>query len=701
MSIKSLTREIEIGGKTIKFEFNKFAKQAHGSVMVSCGDTQVLVTVCASDEAKEGQDFFPLTVDYFERFYAAGRIPGGFFKRETKPTDREVLTARTIDRPLRPCFPEGFLNETQVICTVMSYDPQHQPAPLACMGASFALMISDIPFNGPVVALRVGLKDGQYIIDPLINEKTDLDLTIAAKPGAVLMVEAGANFLSEEQMLDAITFAHKTMEPIFELQLEIQRAIGKEKRQVPVNQLFESLMAPVKATVHDDVVKAFQIRTKQERRKALSEATKKALATLNPEGDVPKTRAIKKICEEVQYDVVRHEILKSHSRIDGRGLEDVRAISCEVNVLKRPHGSALFQRGETQALATITLGAGDDEQRLDTIATPGVMKTFMLHYNFPPFSVGECKPMRGPGRREIGHGALAERAISQVLPDSSKFGYTIRLVSEVLESNGSSSMATVCAGTMALLNAGVPITEPVAGIAMGLIKEGNDYAILSDILGDEDHLGDMDFKVCGTARGITALQMDIKIGGLTREIMGKALDQANRGRMHILGKMIATINQPGELSEHAPRIFKIKIKPDKVRELIGPGGKVIKKIVAQTGVKIDIDDDGMVNIVSPDVTSAEAAKQMIRTITAEPEIGAIYLGTVKKIMDFGAFIEIKPGSEGLCHISQLATTRVERVEDILKEGEEVLVKILEIDRQGKIKLSRKDALGKKPNATAT
>lgn len=694
----SLVREIEIANKKITFEFNKFAKQANGSVMVSCGDTQVLVTVCATEEAKEGQDFFPLTVDYFERFYAAGRIPGGFFKRETKPTEREVLTARVIDRPLRPCFPEGFLNEVQVICTVMSYDPKHHPAPLACMGASFALMISNIPFNGPVAALRIGMKDGQYVIDPSPEECADLELNIAAKPGAVLMVEAGANFLTEAQMLDAINFAHQTMEPIFKLQQEVQKEIGLEKRSVPVNELFETLMAPTRELIESDVAAAFKIRTKQERRKALSDATKKAITSLNPDGDDRKTRAIKKICEEVQYSVVRASILKTNSRIDGRGLEDIRPISCEIGVLKRPHGSSLFQRGETQALATVTLGAGDDEQRLDTIATPDAMKSFMLHYNFPPYSVGEVKPLRAPGRREVGHGALAERALQQVIPEKGKFGYTIRLVSEVLESNGSSSMATVCAGTMALLNAGVPITEPVAGIAMGLIKEGEDFAILSDILGDEDHLGDMDFKVCGGKRGITALQMDIKIGGLSREILANALDQANRGRMHILGKMTGTIEQPGELSEYAPRIFQIKIKPDKVRELIGPGGKVIKKIVAQTGVKIDIEDDGMVNIVSPDVTSAEAAKQMIRTITAEPEIGAIYLGTVKKIMDFGAFIEIKPGSEGLCHISQLANNRVEKVEDVLKEGEEVLVKILEIDRQGKIKLSRKEALGKKPTA---
>jgi polyribonucleotide nucleotidyltransferase len=694
----AITREISIAGKQIKIEVQKFAKQANGSCMISCGDTQVLVTACAAEKAKEGQDFFPLSVDYFERFYAAGRIPGGFFKRETRPSEREVLTSRVIDRPLRPCFPENFMVDTQIICTVMSYDPKHHPAPLACLGASIALMISDIPFAGPVVALRVGMKDGEYIIDPAPEQTLELDLNIAAKPGAVLMVEAGANFLSEKQMIDAITHAHKLMEPLFDLQLELQREIGKPKRDVAGPSWEESFANEIRNTARPLVKEAFAIREKLARRKAVSEASAKVQAALNPDGDSGRGKTISKVIEEVQYTTMREMILNSKSRIDGRGLTDIRPISCEIGTLKRPHGSALFQRGETQALASVTLGAGDDEQRLDTIATPDAFKSFMLHYNFPPFSVGEVKPLRAPGRREVGHGALAERAIQQVIPDKSKFGYTIRLVSEVLESNGSSSMASVCAGTMALLNAGVPLTEPVAGIAMGLIKEGDNFAILSDILGDEDHLGDMDFKVCGGRKGITALQMDIKIGGLSRDILEKALEQARHGRLHILEKMEGTIQQPGELSEYAPRIFQIKIKPDKVRELIGPGGKVIKKVIAETGVKVDISDDGMVNIVSPDVSSAEAAKKMIRSITADPEIGAIYLGTVKKIMDFGAFIEIKPGSEGLCHISQLANQRVEKVEDIVKEGEEVLVKILEIDRQGKIKLSRKEALGKKPTA---
>lgn len=694
----ALVREINIAGKTIKFEFQKYAKQANGSVMVSCGDTQVLVTACAAEEPKADQDFFPLSVDYFERFYAAGRIPGGFVKRETKPSDHEVLISRVIDRPLRPCFPENFFCDTQITCIVMSYDSLHHPAPLALMGASFALMISDIPFDGPVASLRVGMRDGQYLIDPGEKEVSDLDLNIAAKPGAVLMVEAGANFLSEEQMLDAISHAHKLMEPIFDLQFEVQKQIGRPKRKVVPPAIDQGLVSKTAELANEQIRKAFKTPGKQERRNTLSLLTKQVIESLNPEGDGSKSKTLKKILEDLQYKLMRAQILDEKVRIDGRSHDQIRPIACEVGNLSRPHGSALFQRGETQALATVTLGAGDDEQRLDNLVNPNSKKSFMLHYNFPGFSVGEVKPNRGPGRREIGHGALAERAISEVIPEKSDFGYTIRLVSEVLESNGSSSMATVCSGIMALLDAGVPLKEPVAGIAMGLIKEDNKYAILSDILGDEDHLGDMDFKVCGGQNGITALQMDIKIGGLTREILAKALEQAKVGRQFILGKMQAAISSPGELSEFAPRIFQVKIKPDKVRELIGPGGKVIKKIVADTGVKIDIDDDGMVSIVSPDVTSAEAAKKMIRSVTSEPEIGAIYLGTVKKVVDFGAFVEIKPGTEGLCHISQLENGRVERVEDVIKEGEEILVKVLEIDRQGKIKLSRKEALGKKPTA---
>lgn len=697
MAISPVTREVKLGDKTIKFEFNKYAKQAN-SVMVSCGDTQVLVCVVAAEEAKVDQDFFPLTVDYFERMYAAGRVPGGFFKRETKPSEHEVLTSRVIDRPLRPLFPEHFFAEVQVTCTTMSYDPNHHPAPLAVMGASAALMISDIPFDGPVAALRIGMKEGKFLIDPKDGESGDLDLNIAAKPGAVLMVEAGANFLSEDQMLDAITYAHKLMEPVFEMQLSIQKEIGRPKRTVNPPAWDPELVKKVNELATPLVSKAFTIASKVDRKNAISTLTKDILTAVNPEGHSDTSKVVKKILEDVQFRCMRSMILDTHKRIDGRTLTDIRQISCETGVLKRPHGSALFTRGETQALATVTLGAAEDEQRLDTIITPSATKSFMLHYNFPGYSVGEPKPNRAPGRREVGHGALAERALSQVIPEKSKFGYTIRLVSEILESNGSSSMASVCAGTMALLKAGVPIQEPVAGIAMGLIKEGDKFAILSDILGDEDHLGDMDFKVCGGHNGITALQMDIKIGGLTREILSQALSQALTGRRHILGKMTTTIDTPSEISEFAPRIFQLKIKPDRVRDLIGPGGKNIKKIVADTGVKIDVTDDGMINIVATDVTSAEAAKKMIRSVTSDPEVGAIYLGVVKKIMDFGAFVEIKPGTEGLCHISQLDEKRVERTEDICKEGEEMLVKVLEIDRQGKIKLSRKEALGKKPTA---
>lgn len=694
----SLVREVTVGDKLIRLEFQKYAKQANGSVMVSCGDTQVLVAVCAADDAKEGQDFFPLTVDYIEKFYAAGRIPGGFIKRETKPSEREALTSRVIDRPLRPCFPEEFLVETQVMATVMSYDPKHHPAPLALLGASAALMISDIPFNGPVASLRVGMEDGQLVLDHNPRGKSDLDLNVACRPDAILMVEAGANFLSEAQMLDAITTAHEWMKPLFEVQLEVQKLIGKAKRPLPKRDVDEALVERVLTVGKGPIAAAFAVHEKQERTRALKVASKAIVEQVCVDGFETQKGTVKALIEDLKYKMMRASILDEKRRIGGRGFKDIRAIACETHVLHRPHGSALFTRGETQAVATVTLGAGDDEQRVDSIQGGDEAKRFMLHYNFPPFSVGEARPLRGLSRREMGHGALAERALAQVMPDKAKFGYTVRLVSEVLESNGSSSMATVCAGTMALLDAGVPLVEPVAGIAMGLIKEGDKYAILSDILGDEDHLGDMDFKVCGGTRGITALQMDIKIGGLSKEIMREALEQAHAGRAHILQKMEEAISQPKDLSEYAPRIFQLKIPTDRIRDLIGPGGKVVKKIVADTGAKIDISDDGMVSIVSPDVVSAEAAKAMIRSVTSDPDIGGLYLGTVKKIMDFGAFIEIKPGTEGLCHISELAEGRVAKVTDILKEGDECLVKVLDIDRQGKIKLSRKAALGKKPTA---
>jgi polyribonucleotide nucleotidyltransferase len=663
--------------------------------MVSCGDTQVLVTVCASEAPKEGQDFFPLSVDYIEKFYAAGRIPGGFVKRETKPSEAEVLTARVIDRPLRPSFPEEYLCETQVVCTVMSVDPLHHPAPLALVGASTALMISDIPFNGPVASIRVGKKDGQLVLDPVLGEEGDLDLNIAANPDAVLMVEAAANFLSEDEMIEAITFAHDAMKPLFDMQKEVQREIGKPKRTLTGNTLADTVYTEVQHLV-GHAREALQIREKQARVKGLRALKDKIVTELNPDGDSARAKALAAAYEKLIYVSMRQMILEDRKRIDGRSFTDIRQITCETKVLKRTHGSALFTRGETQALATVTLGSADDEQRMDSILQANFKKAFMLHYNFPPYSVGEAKPLRAPGRREVGHGALAYKALEAILPEPNKFNYTIRLVSEVLESNGSSSMATVCAGTMALLDAGVPIKQPVAGIAMGLVMEGDKYAVLSDILGDEDHLGDMDFKVTGGQEGITALQMDIKISGLNKKILAEALAQAKEGRQYILKKLVATINEPAELSQWAPQIFEIKIKEDKIRDLIGPGGKTIKKLVADLQVKIDISDNGIVNIMAPDGASAERAKQAIRAITADPEVGAIYLGTIKKVVDFGAFVELRPGLEGLLHISQLENRKVDRVTDIVNEGEQVLVKVIDVDRQGKIKLSRKDALGKRP-----
>ena len=692
----SVIKEAIVGDKTIRFEFNKFAKQANGSVMVSCGDTQVLVTVCAAEAPKEGQDFFPLSVDYIEKYYAAGRIPGGFVKREGRLSELETLTSRLIDRPLRPCFPEGYLNDTQVIATVMSLDPLHHPSTLAMAGASVALMISDIPFNGPVASLRIGRKDGKFIIDSVPGDDSDLELVVAATPDAVLMVEAAAKFLSEAEMIEAIVFAQKSMKPLHDLQLEIQKEIGKTKKELVRDAGADALYAKAQGVAGDLVKTALVIKEKQTRQKAFRDIKAKLAAELNPENSGSVGKALYVALERLQYDIMRAMILDDKKRIDGRSFTDIRKITCETKVLKRTHGSALFTRGETQALATITLGSGDDEQRMDSITQPNATKQFMLHYNFPPFSVGEARPLRGIGRREIGHGALAEKALTAVLPTPGTFNYTIRLVSEVLESNGSSSMATVCAGTMALLDAGVPIKQPVAGIAMGLIMEGSKYAVLSDILGDEDHLGDMDFKVTGGQEGITALQMDIKIGGISAKILGEALEQARQGRQFILQKLIAAINAPAEISEYAPQIFQMKIKEEKIRDLIGPGGKTIKKLVAELGVKIDINDDGIVNIIAQDGATAERAKQAIRGITSDPEVGAIYLGLIKKIVDFGAFVEIRPGLEGLLHISQLENRKVDRVTDIIQEGEQVLVKIIDVDRQGKIKLSRKEALGQKP-----
>jgi polyribonucleotide nucleotidyltransferase len=694
--MSSIIKEVKVGNKTIRLEFQKYAKQANGSVMVTCGETQVLVTACAANQAKEGQDFFPLSVDYIEKYYAAGRIPGGFVKRETKPSDRETLMSRVIDRPIRPCFPKGFLCETHVVATVVSVDFENHPVPLALLGASTALMISDIPFNGPVASLRIGLKNGEFVLDPDEINEGDLDLNIAANPDAVLMVEAGANFLSESQMLDAISYAHDLMRPLFEMQLEIQREIGKPKRALPEKSLNTDLYNKVEQAASEPLFNAFAIRSKLERNKTIDNLKDSIVAQFSSEENGEDAEKVEAAFEKFHSVAMRKLILEERKRIDGRSLTDIRPISCEVGVLKRAHGSALFTRGETQALGVVTLGSGDDEQRLDTVLTPGVTKKFMLHYNFPPYSVGEARPLRSPGRREIGHGALAERSLARVMPREEVFGYTVRLVSEVLESNGSSSMATVCAGTMALFHAGVPLIKPVAGIAMGLVKEGDNYAVLSDILGDEDHLGDMDFKVTGSEDGITALQMDIKIGGLSKNILAEALEQAKQGRKHILKHLTDTISGPSDISEHAPRIFQMKVKTDKIKDLIGPGGKTIKSIVARCNVKIDVDDNGVLNIVAPSGKEAESAKKMIRSVTSDPEVGAICLGKVTRILEFGAFVEIKPGLEGLLHVSQLEDHRVERVTDVLREGEEVLVKILDVDRQGKIKLSRKEALGKKP-----
>ena len=694
----SVIKEVELGGKVIRFEFNKFAKQASGSVMVTCGDTQVLVTACSASSPKPGINFFPLTVDYIEKFYAVGRIPGGFVKRETKPSDREALTSRVIDRPLRPSFPKSYRNETQIVATVMSADLENHPATLALLGASTALMISDIPFNGPVASIRLGLKDGNYVIDPTPEDTTELDLTIAANPDAVLMVEAAANFLSEDQMIDAIDFAHKSMAPLFAMQEAIQKEIGKPKRAIQAEEINQSLWQQIQEMATPLLTDAFGIREKIARGTALKRVEEQLIGQLASEGSDYSADEVIEYFEKLKYNTMRSMILDDKVRIDGRKYEDIRDISCETSLIKRTHGSSLFTRGETQALGTITLGSGDDQQKLDTILTPNASRKFLLHYNFPPYCVGEARPLRGPGRREIGHGTLAEKALIPILPEKEKFDYTIRLVSEVLESNGSSSMATVCAGTLALLDAGVPIKKPVAGIAMGLIKEGDKFAVLSDILGDEDHLGDMDFKVTGSEDGITALQMDIKIDGLPREIMTQALNQAKAGRLHILQKITDTISTPNEISEYAPRIFKLKIKGEKIRDIIGPGGKTIKYLVTEFGVKIDIEDSGIVNIAAPTNAQAEEVKKAIRMITADPEVGEIVLGTVKRIMDFGAFVEIKPGTEGLLHISQLEEHRVDRVEDVIQDGEQVLVKIIDVDRQGKIKLSRKEALGQKPTS---
>ncbi len=690
----STTYSIELGGRTLSLEVGRMAYQASGAVLVRYGETAVLVTAVMSDRPREGVDFLPLTCDYLEMAYAAGRIPGGFFRREIgRPSEKETLTSRLIDRPLRPLFPKGMNHEIQIIATVLSSDLDTDSDMPALNCAAAALEISDIPFQGPVAAVRVGKVDGQLIVNPTNTQikESHLNLIVAGTPQGLVMVEGGARMASEEEVLEAMFFAQEQIQPILNLISRMREEIGLAKQAPPGVPDYGDLPERVAALAQERLLAAVSQPEKKDRRQALDQVKEQVLAELG-EAVQGREKEVLNVLGDLRKKLVREKVLREERRVDGRNFSEVRPITCEIDLLSRTHGSALFSRGETQALAVATLGTPSDEQRIESLFGE-TFKSFMLHYNFPPYSVGETRFLRGPGRREIGHGVLAERAISQVLPNGEEFPYTIRVVSEILSSNGSSSMATVCGASLALMDAGVPIKGAVAGVAMGLMKEGDEVAVLSDILGDEDALGDMDFKVAGTGEGITALQMDIKMTGLTREIMAKALTQAREARLHILGKMNAVIAEPSpDLKDHAPKIVIININPDKIREVIGPGGKIVKMIIATTGVKIDIDDDGKVHISSPTQHQADEAIKIIRDLTAEAEVGAIYHGKVKKIMDFGAFVEILPNTDGLVHISELAHHRVKAVTDILKEGDEVTVKVLDVDRQGKIRLSRKALL---------
>ncbi|HBG45468.1 MAG TPA: polyribonucleotide nucleotidyltransferase [Deltaproteobacteria bacterium] len=684
--------ETTYAGRPLIIETGKMARQAHGSCTVRYGDTVVLVTACRNESPAAGVDFLPLTVNYMEMTYAAGKIPGGFFKREGRPSEKEVLGSRLIDRPLRPLFPEGYFNETQIVATVLSVDLENEPEIAAMIGASAALGISDVPFDGPIAGIRVGSINGELIANPSIKQQKegDIDLMVAGKEGSIIMVEGGAKFATEEFLVKALAFAQSEMQGVLDLQKRIAAEVGKPNMALQPVVADPELEARVKAFAESRLNDALRIPVKQERYLAAGTLKKETIAAL-AESFPGREKEIDSIYGDLKYRLMREMVVNENRRVDGRGPREIRPITCEVGLLPRTHGSALFTRGETQAMVVTTLGTSEDEQKIDALSG-WEYKNFMLHYNFPPFSVGEVKILRGPGRREIGHGALAERAVSKILPQEG-FPYTVRVVSDILESNGSSSMATVCGASLSLMDAGVPTKGHVAGIAMGLIKEGDKVVILSDILGDEDHLGDMDFKVAGTADGVTALQMDIKIGGVTAELLKDALYQAKEGRLHILDRMQSGISTPrAELSVYAPRITTIYVRQEKIKDVIGPGGKNIKGIILATGVKIDIDDTGKVNIASTDGAAAERAIEMVRMLTAEAEIGRIYNGKVKKIVDFGAFVEIFPGTEGLVHISQLAAERVKNVRDILKEGDEVLVKVIDIDKDGKIRLSRKEAL---------
>ena len=691
---KKVSKTFQYGEHTVTLETGHLARQATGAVLVTMGDTVVLVTAVARPDAKPGQAFFPLTVNYQEKFYSAGKIPGGFFKREGRPTEKETLTSRLIDRPLRPLFPKGFMNEVQVIATVMSLNPEVDGDIPALIGASAALALSGTPFQGPIGGARVGFIDGQYVLNPNATQLKDshLDLIVAGTRHAVLMVESEARLLTEEQMLGAVTFGHDQMQSAIKAIDELVAEAGKPKWDWQPPAKPEGLADKVTELAGQGLRAAYQHTDKGQRHEAVGEVKKMVMETLAPQDGESSWSAdeVKDAFYKLEKDHVRNEILSGKPRIDGRDLTTVRPIHIEVGTLPRTHGSAIFTRGETQAMVVATLGTGRDAQIIDAIE--GEYKDpFMLHYNFPPFCVGETSFMLGPKRREIGHGRLAKRGVMAVVPSAEEFPYVLRVVSEITESNGSSSMASVCGTSLALMDAGVPVKAPVAGIAMGLIKEGDKFAVLTDILGDEDHLGDMDFKVAGTADGVTALQMDIKIDGITREIMHAALEQAKAGRVHILGEMSKVLDKPrSEMSQYAPRLFTMRVHPDKIREVIGKGGSTIRQITEETGTTIDIADDGTITIASANKEAADDARRRIEMITADVEVGKIYEGKVAKIMNFGAFVQILPGKDGLVHISQISDQRVENVTDELSEGQKVRVKVLEVDKQGRIRLSMKD-----------
>jgi len=688
-----------VGGKEIIIETGKWAKQASGSVVIRCGDSMVLVTAAGSAQPRD-IDFMPLTCEYQEKFYSSGKIPGSFFRREGRTTNDEILVCRLMDRPIRPLFPKGWFIDTQIIANVVSFDKENPTDVLAMTGASCAVHLSDLVWDGPLAAVRVARIDGAFLANPTFaeREKSDMDIIVAASKEAIMMVEGEMEELQEDVIIDALLFAHAAVQPLIELQEKLRAAVGKEKRPFTKPVADETLAAKVKEMVWDKLASTMQIKDKKKRTGGVSTLHLETRAALTAEGQpwVGKGKDVDTAFAKLQKKWARGHTLSTRTRIDGRKPDDVRLITVETGVLPRAHGSALFTRGETQALVAVTLGTKYDEKKLDTLRGD-LKKTFYMDYNFPPFSTGEVKMLRGQSRREVGHGFLAERSVEAIVPIYEDFPYTIRVVSDILESNGSSSMASVCGGSLALMDAGVPVKSPVAGIAMGLMKEGDDYVILSDILGDEDHLGDMDFKVTGTRRGVCAIQMDIKVDGLTRKILEEALEQAKRGRVYILDRMDAAMSSArDEVSIYAPRIVTVQIKPDKVRDIIGPGGKTIRAIQEQTGAQIDINDSGIVSIASSDSKAIEQAQALISGLTMEPEAGQFYNGIVKKIVEIGAFVEIMPGTDGLLHISEVAKERIRAVEDVLSEGDEVIVKCIKVDRDGKIRLSRREALDANP-----